>query len=260
MTQGMHFYKGRHAELYDLFYASKPYVQEAEFVHRCIIKHGGERRRGKTLLELACGTGSHAIHFAKLGYQITAVDNSPEMLRQAEEKAAKENVHIAFKELDMRDLSQAPGVYDVVVCLFDSLGYVQTDASLSNVFSGVNARLRDGGLFIFEFWHAPPMLSSHDPVRVRRFPINGGTILRISETTLRPQLSLAEVTYSIYELWDDGTYSEIMETHSNRFFTLAEVENYALTYGFSHSAFYAGFQDETRISDQTWHVLAVWKK
>lgn len=259
MTQGTHSYRGRHAELYDLFYASKPYTQEAAFVHQCIVKHGDEGAE-KRLLELACGTGSHAVHLAKFGYQTTAVDNSPEMLRQAEKKAAKEKLCIRFEERDMRDLSCAPGVYDIVVCLFDSIGYVQTDISLNKVFSGVNARLRDGGLFIFEFWHAPPMLSAHDPVRVRRFPIEGGTILRISETRLRPRLSLAEVTYSIYELRDDGTYNEIRETQTNRFFTLPQVEAWAPVHGFAHSAFYAGYQEESVISDRTWHVLAVWKK
>ena len=250
-------YGGQFAELYDVFYASKPYKEEAGFVHRCIGEYGqGESRK---MLELACGTGRHAIHFAELGYQVTAIDSSPEMLARAK-GAAKDDSKIEFKELDMRDIARIAGSYDVVVCLFDSIGYVQTDAGLDTVFSGIRARLRHAGLFIFEFWHAPAMLRAYDPVRARRLPIEGGTIIRISQTTVDPKLSLAEVTYDFYELKDDGTYNTIVEKHVNRFFTLGEIESFAARHHFSRCAFHAGFQAEAGISDQTWHVLAILKK
>jgi SAM-dependent methyltransferase len=259
MKQTKHAYRGRHADLYDVFYASKPYAQEAEFVHGC-IEHYREKDAGKRLLELACGTAGHAVHFARRGYEITAVDHSPDMLSRAKEKAARQGLQIDFHQLDMRDLSSLPDSYDVVTCLFDSIGYVQTDEALSAVFSGINARLRTGGLFIFEFWHAPPMLKSHDPLRVKRFPFQGGTIVRISETTLHQEHSLADVTYSIYDLRDDGTFEAIVETQTNRFFTLSEIKTWASLHGFAHRTFHAGFHADTGITHQTWHVLAVWQK
>ena len=52
-------YKGRHAELYDLFYEEKPYAEEAAFVADCLRQFGHATPR--RLLELACGTGRHAI-------------------------------------------------------------------------------------------------------------------------------------------------------------------------------------------------------
>jgi len=259
MTDLEHSYRGRHAALYDLFYASKSYSQEAEFVHQCITRHG-DGGPSKRLLELACGTGNHAIPFARLGFIVTASDNSPEMLAEAARKVVQEEAKIAFLELDMRDMSALSGSYDVIICLFDSIGYVQTDAALDAVITGVRAHLRNGGLFIFEFWHAPPMLKEHDPVRVRRFSVDGGKVLRISETTLKPEVSMAEVIYSIFELHDDGTYNETIETQTNRFFTLTEMKARARSHNFSDPAYYAGFQSEVEISNETWHVLAVWKK
>ena len=69
----MSSYAGRHAELYDLFYADKPYAEEAAFVHRCLKKFGASSTR--EVLELACGTGRHAFELEKHGYRITAIDH-----------------------------------------------------------------------------------------------------------------------------------------------------------------------------------------
>ena len=74
-------YAGRYAELYDLFYGDKPYAEEAAFVRDCLRAFGSFRVR--EILELACGTGRHALELEKLGYQVTATDRSPEMLEVA---------------------------------------------------------------------------------------------------------------------------------------------------------------------------------
>src|SRR5688572_22388311 len=73
-------YAGRHAELYDLFYAEKPYEAEAAFVGQCLREYS----TGPTnkLLEIACGTGTHALQLEKRGYQILATDYSVAMLER----------------------------------------------------------------------------------------------------------------------------------------------------------------------------------
>jgi SAM-dependent methyltransferase len=251
-------YDGLHAGFYDLFYSNKPYRDEAQFVHDRIVEHSGFQPR--RLLELACGTGGHAVYLAKLGYEVTATDYSRDMLAEARKKAEREHISIEFRELDMRKMPKGERPYDVAICLFDSIGYVQTDESLDAVFYGVNKNLRPGGLFVFEFWHAPPMVNSFDPVRVRRFPIEGGKVVRIAETSLEPERSLAKVTYTIFELRNDGKYKELLETQRNRYFTVDEISARAPHYGFQVSAFYAGFQTDAPVSDETWHILCVWKK
>jgi predicted TPR repeat methyltransferase len=52
-------YAGHYAELYDLFYADKPYAVEASFIHDCIQEFG--LRQTRAVIELACGTGRHAL-------------------------------------------------------------------------------------------------------------------------------------------------------------------------------------------------------
>src|SRR5579884_1316333 len=60
------------------------------------------RALGGPLLDLACGTGRMAIRMAKLGYQVTGVDLTPEMIDWASQKAAKEGVSIEWVVADAR--------------------------------------------------------------------------------------------------------------------------------------------------------------
>lgn len=248
-------YSGRHAELYDLFYADKPYAAEAAFVDQCLEKFsGGTANR---LLEIACGTGTHSFHLETPERQIVATDYSEDMLRRARQKADEKWSKVEFQLQDMTQLEVDGAPFDAVICLFDAIGYVATNDALEKVFRGVHRHLRPDGLFIFEFWHAAAMLRHYDPVRVRRWQIGDSFVLRISETTLDVANQLSRVIYSIYELNADGTYSNLIETQVNRYFLLQEMTAWLTSSGFTPVKWFAGFTDDETISDDTWHIVAV---
>jgi len=248
-------YSGRHAELYDLFYADKPYVAEAEFVAGCLREYSvGPTTR---LLEIACGTGTHALQLEQRGYKIVATDYSHDMLERARQKAAAANSEVDFQLQDMTQLQVNGAPFDAAYCLFDAIGYVGTNEALQKVFSGVQKHLRKDGLFVFEFWHAAAMLRHYDPVRVRRWKQDDSLILRISETTLDYAKQLSSVCYSIYELKNDGTFSSLTETQVNRYFLLQEMAAWLTANGFAPVKWFAGFTSDEIISDETWHIVAV---
>jgi len=251
----MSSYAGRYAELYDLFYSDKPYQEEARFVHRCLHQWSdGPVRR---LLELACGTGSHALALGKLGYEIVATDNSPDMLARARSKAEKASSRIDFRWQDMRDLDLPDRPFDAAISLFDSIGYTVTNEDLVRTLRGVHRYLRPGGLFVFEFWNAAAMLSYFEPERIRRWPVPGGEVVRLSETTLDREQRLARVRYTIIDLRADGTYSSYEETHVNRYFSPREMADWLSSCGFAPVKWFAGFTEDENISDATWHIVGV---
>ncbi len=259
MTNDMVSYSGRHAELYDLFYADKPYATEAAFVDQCLRDYSiGPTNR---LLEIACGTGTHAFHLEKPERQIIASDYSEAMLRRAKQKAIEKHSRVEFQLQDMTQLDVGGGPFDAVICLFDAIGYVRTNEALAKVFNGVHRHLRAGGLFIFEFWHAAAMLRHYDPVRVRRWQSDDSVVMRVSETTIDAANQLSQVAYSIYELNNNnGTYSTVTETQVNRYFLLQEMALWLTSTSFTPVKWFAGFSNDEHISTETWHIVAVARK
>ena len=255
MTIPQSSYVGRHAELYDLFYAGKSYSAEAQFVHACLRQYGsGASRR---LLEVACGTGNHAFEMEKLGYQIVATDYSADMLAQAQRKARENGSQIDFRLQDMRSLDLAERPFDVVMCLFDSLGYVATNENLLKVLEGVHSHLKPQGLFVFEFWHAPAMLKNYEPLRLKRWHQSDRDVLSISETELDYAYQLAHVSYTVYELFANGRYSTFTEKQTNRYFSLQEMNALLTISGFEPFKAFSGFDEDERITDTTWHVVMI---
>ncbi|HSE30667.1 MAG TPA: class I SAM-dependent methyltransferase [Pyrinomonadaceae bacterium] len=248
-------YSGRHAELYDLFYADKPYGAEANFVHECLRQYGSQPV--SRVLELACGTGSHSFVFEKLGYKMVATDYSPDMLAFARAKAARIDSTVEFKHQDMTLLDLAGERFDAAVCLFDSIGYVVTNENIKQVLSNLHRHLNDGALFVFEFWHAAAMISLYEPVRVRSWTTDVGQVVRVSETALNVSRQTADVTYIVYELRSDGTYSSFRETQTNRYFLLKEMEYFLSSCGFKLLKSFSGFKNDESITADTWHVVAV---
>ena len=250
-------YIGRHAELYDLFYAEKPYAEEAAFIHKCIQAH---KPGAKHLLELACGTGTHSLLLEKYGYHIIATDYSADMLARARVKAKSVNSSVDFRQQDMCALDVPERPFDVVTCMFDSLGYVATNENITNVLSGIYNHLSSDGIFIFEFWHAGAMLKDYDPIRVRRFRIPEGEIERISETHVDYKEQLCHVAYTINELNTDGTYQTLCETQVNRFFLVQEMNLFLQQSSFSPLKWFSGFEENEHIGAETWHIIAIARK
>lgn len=254
-TRTMTSYAGRHAELYDLFYADKPYEDEAAFVHQCIKNHGLQPTA--RLLELACGTGSHAFALEKFGYQLVSTDYSPDMLAVARSKAQRIGSTVEFSQQDMTKLELSGEQFDAAVCLFDSIGYVVTNSRIKRVLNGIHGVLKENAIFVFEFWHAGAMICNYDPLRVRSWQTVGGEVMRISETKLNLAQQTSDVTYTVYEFSNNGSYTTFKETQTNRYFLLQEMEQLLSSSGFRLLKSFAGFSDETSITTDTWHIVAV---
>ena len=250
-------YLGKHAEYYDIFYQDKPYVKEAAFVddllrHYCL----GDCEQ---LLELACGTGRHAFELEKLGYEIVAIDYSADLLEIARKNARKGKSKVKFILQDMRELSLPGRQFNATYCLFDSLGYVQTNDAIGRVIDAVYRHLKPQGLFIFEFWHAAAMLKYFEPVRERRWKTPDGELVRVASTRLDIPKQLAEVTYTITEFFDGHT-NHLKETQINRYFLIQEMASYLENHHFAPLDFLPAYETGTEITENTWHILAIAQK
>lgn len=242
------------AALYDLFYESKDYVAEARFIRRAtddVFRGSGQPR----LLDLACGTGSHAVALANIGFDVTGIDGSPEMLRVARGKAAARGLPLRLERQDLADLHLPAAQWDVVTCLFDSLGYLRTDARISKALRMIRRAVRPGGFVIVEVWHAAAMLKGFEPVRVRRVRRGRTEATRISETRMLRR-SLAEVRYEFFCREAPQPWRRFTETHVNRFFTSREIVE-LLTAASLDVVQLRGGYDASKPATDKWHLVAV---
>ena len=247
----MNTYHGLHARFYDLVYAEKPYGSEARFVADELLREGVETGM---LLEVACGSGRHARELQALGFEVTGVDYSPDLLAVARERSDG----IEFEEQDMRALDLQGRRFHAVTCLFDSIGYPQSDEGVTAALGGIRRHLTDDGAAAIEFLHAPALLSGSSPVRVRRWETpDGGELLRVSETELDRERSVMHVEYDVVHLAADRTWERERETQSNRFFTVDEMLGLMKSAGFSDVRFVPAYEPGKEIKPDTFHVLAV---
>ena len=66
-----------------------------------IVAHAGRIRARGAVLDYACGSGRHALYLARLGYQVTAVDQDEEMLALLTHQAKAEGLSIKTQALDL---------------------------------------------------------------------------------------------------------------------------------------------------------------
>lgn len=116
---------------------------------------------GKTVLDLACGTGSLTRELALRGYELIGVDQSPEMLAEAAEKnRGVSPIEPIFLCQSMEKLDLY-GTIDACVCCLDSVNYVTDPKKLARAFQRVHLFLMPGGLFLFDV-NTPEKLESLD--------------------------------------------------------------------------------------------------
>ena len=158
----------QYARYYDLLYRDKDYASEALFVLTLIREHCFGARH---ILELGCGTGVHAQHLAESGACVHGVDRSTLMLEDAWNRhrglPSKLATRLAFSLGDAREV-RLGNTFDAVISLFHVMSYQVLDEDILDIFATTKAHLKSGGVFIFDCWYGPGVLTDRPVTRVKR--------------------------------------------------------------------------------------------
>jgi len=104
----------------------------------------------RSVIDIGCGTGNHALRLSKLGYQVTGVDLSPTMLKIAKEKDKKGKIR--FVQGDMKKLEkviQKDQRFDAAICLGQVFYHLVTNKDVQAFLNRLHKILKQNGLFIF---------------------------------------------------------------------------------------------------------------
>jgi SAM-dependent methyltransferase len=222
---------GAYSRYYNLLYKDKDYAGEANYVSGLIRQH---RPGAKSVLDLGCGTGQHAFCLAEKGYTVTGVDRSAEMLAVARAQLSEKMSNptagevwdaspLAFLQGDLRSV-RLNRTFDVVVSLFHVMSYQTGNDDLRAAFATAHEHLGPGGVFIFDSWYGPGVLTDRPAVRVKRMEDDEIVVTRIVEPAMFPNENLVETNYQIM-IRDkaNGAVEELYETHRMRYLFRPEV-------------------------------------
>ena len=178
------------AKYYDLIYSWKDYKKEVEKIIKLIIKY--KKSKGKNLLEVACGTGHHLQYF-KDKFSCFGTDISEGMLAVAKNKIPS----VKFKKANMIDF-RLKEQFDVITCLFSSIGYVKTHENLRKTINNFVLHLKQGGVVIIEPWFTKSAYKPGFP-HMTKYESKELKIARLCVSKVKGNISIMDMNYLVAE-------------------------------------------------------------
>jgi ubiquinone/menaquinone biosynthesis C-methylase UbiE len=210
------------AEFYDLIYSFKDYKKEAEAV-TAIIK--ASCRGCKSVLDVGCGTSEHHLHM-KDHFQMDGIDLNPSFVKISKQKNTSGN----YVTADMATF-RINRKYDVILCLFSSIGYLKTKEDIVKTLLAFKAHLNPGGVAIVEPWFTKDTWTAGN-LQMLTYEDQTRKICRISRSYLDGEFSVLNFHYLI------GTPERVQnfeEEHRLRLTTKEEMLAAFLSAGFEVS-------------------------
>jgi len=161
----------KYAKYYDKIYLDKPYEEESKYISRIL------KKKNLRILEVGCGSGEHALKFNNLGYKITAIDSSKQMILIAKKKSQK------IKFLNRDGLYyRSKEKFDAIILLFHVINFFKTLKELKYFFITASYNLKKDGLLICDFININAL---------KKFP----PAKEIKTVILKKELSLVRKTF-----------------------------------------------------------------
>lgn len=217
-----------YARYYDLLYRDKDYAGESEYVAAHISE---QIPKANKILELGCGTGAHAEYLARMGYTVHGIDMSEAMLARAVARKAMLPPEIAGRlSFSLGDVCsiRTGETYDAVISLFHVMSYQTTNTDLEATFDTAAVHLESGGLFLFDFWYGPAVLTQKPEVRVKRLEDEEIKVTRIAEPEMHVNENTVDVNYTVFiEVKTSMLVEQVKEKHQMRYLFLPELVCFA---------------------------------
>lgn len=228
------------AAVYDKLNSGIDYAAWADFIEARLEKYFG--KRPESLLDLACGTGSMTVEFARRGYDLTGVDLSDEMLSVARAKCDAERfLHkVLLVKQDMREL-ELYGTVNAAICCLDSFNYLTDTGSLGRTLAHLHNYLDPGGVFVFDM-NAPAKFG-----RVygnNAYVLEEDGILCAWQNFYNSKTKLCDFYLSIFREGADGRWERFDETQRERCYSLRTVKKLLSENGFELCELVGGLDGE----------------
>jgi ubiquinone/menaquinone biosynthesis C-methylase UbiE len=229
------------AVIYDAVMRDIDYEMWSDFIDEIIQTHHPE---AYDILELACGTGSLALSLDELDcYSILATDGSNDMLEIARQKSALGVNDLQWRQINYFDI-QLDDDFDVALMLYDSINYALDADLVLKALNQVRGRLRENGLFIFDFTTPNNSAKHADALNDEGSTSDNYRFKRLSRYLASEKMHYNE--FEIEKLADDKLHIErrFREIHKQRVYSLKEMREIISRSSFKIIAEYDAFELE----------------
>jgi len=213
---------------------------EVDFLVHCFKRFA--RRRVRSVVDIACGTGPHLMRLADRGYYMSGLDLSPRNIAFLRERLAAKGHQGELVVGDMTEFRLARPV-DAAICMQDSQGHLLKTEQLVAHLRTVAKSLKCGGLYVFDRYMAS---SWTNPARrwswSRR---RGRLIVRASFSALNDVDPVSQVFRErmTLEAVENGTRRLYRQTHLSRMVFPQELKAVVeLAGGFEFVQWFFGFK------------------
>jgi 2-polyprenyl-3-methyl-5-hydroxy-6-metoxy-1,4-benzoquinol methylase len=242
-----------YASSYDLLYSDKNYKKECGFLKK-IFQHYGFKI--KTILDLGCGTGAHALLLSRMGYKVAGIDRSSEMLSIAQEKADKLQLEVDFYKNSIQT-ANIGRKFDAVISMFAVMSYQIQNTDVALACEAARKHLKRGGCFIFDVWNGLAVMTEKPSQRIKEIRRGDYLMIRFAEPKLHTLSHTVEVHYRILTLKKDKLISVTVETHRMRFFYPQEIQYFLEVAGFSEIRFCPFLKPGNVLTESDWNMTVI---
>jgi 2-polyprenyl-3-methyl-5-hydroxy-6-metoxy-1,4-benzoquinol methylase len=206
------------------------------------------------ILDIACGTGRHAIELAKRGYKIEGFDLSDNQISKAREKAQASGVNVKFFKADAREFNAHEQYNHAIMICEGGFSLMETDEMNAQILTNAYASLKKGGKLIFTCLNAlfPLYHSVQDFLNQDQTSSNGNTF---DLMTFR--------NYSEISFIDDDNVPHTIKTNE-RFYVPSEITWLLQSSGFQKSEIFGAklgnFSREHILTTDDYEMLIIAKK
>ncbi len=218
---------GALAGVYDALTGDVGYERRADYVEKLFQK---SRHPVRTVLDLACGTGTMTAILTERGYELIAVDGSADMLAAAQRKAAGLTgeppvfLNQSMAELDLY------GTVDAAICCLDSLNYLVNPKDVQKTLQRLHLFLEPGGVLVFDINSAAYLRDLDGQI----FLDETEDVYCVWRAAYEKRSKTCSYWMDIFTRREDGGWSRAGEEHRQRAYEVEELRAWLLEAGFTH--------------------------
>ncbi|WP_245833100.1 class I SAM-dependent DNA methyltransferase [Oceanobacillus timonensis] len=231
------------AEVYDELMEHVPYDDWMVMIQQMIAR---TKSPVQSIMDVGCGTGIITRKLAAGGYTMTGVDQSGEMLRQAQKETVSAD-NIDWVEADITKLDDWKQHYDMVISCCDVINYVTDVTDVEKAFQNIHQSLKPDGIFFFDV-HS--MHTVEDIYLGQTFSDVTDEAAYIWECIPGDEPGEMYHQLTFFRQEQGEHFIRFQETHHQRTFPIATYQHMLKKIGFKKIHIYADFSLEKDIWDE----------